>query len=297
MLSPSFQTSLFSKKIKKMPLSPFSLRHKCSDLHLSRRQLNPYSELPSPHILEIKSPRSAALLRFPDETTSISQNKLLKCSLIQKDHKAISKLFSRRAAFSSKKEVFSKIDEIVGKLQPPNQLDFSAHMQEIKLLSSTQEQIVRKLVNDSEEPSRFLSVPQIPAFEEITKQFENRLATPENYRCLGGDFLENFDFQLNVSSPLRKSFREFDKENRSRSVRKCEEASGESTPCTTPLLERKRLLSSSKVENMMLDLSPKQEPIIDFEALLRDLGEDQEITKWNFEEKEEWEAEARDLIG
>lgn len=362
MLSPSFQTSLLSKKIKK-DLPPLPQRRKCSDLLLPRAHFNPQSELPSPNVFpDITSPKSAAIILLRDQEPPIfTKNKLLKCSLVQKDVKEISKLFTRRAA-NSQKEVFGKIDEIVGKLQQPRELDFGTQLQELKHLTSTQEQVVMQLVANSpeykvmelarqiaeskpsfirEDSKRILnfedSIEQDPCKENIPmenmamehmplenmalkpameferrqdshhlnlhREFENienmtptikKKPEPTVNHHFPSEFIENFDFQLNFSSPFKT--RGYDKENCRRDLTlerklwKGKGTPGNSTPCTTPLLERKRLLSSSKVEDMT-DLSPKRDLVVDFEELLKEFNEaEAEAKKWRCEEKEEWDC-------
>jgi len=337
MLSPSFQTSLLSKKIKKDLTAAPSLRRKCSDLLLPRTHFNILSELQSPNPLFqdiITSPRSAAIINFKEDPPQFTQNKLLKCSLVQKDVKEISKLFTRRST-NNQKEVFGKIDEIVGKLKQPMEMDFGMQMKEIKQLSNTQEQIVMQLVQgknvESQEISKIFEEGKTNIlFEEITnakrqfkeqenlieptrKQFQEKieqenLTVPieiepnfetncpqinkmEHTNKFTGEFIENFDFKLNFSSPF-KSPKGFDKENFRRDLTlekkqwKMNRTPGNSTPCTTPLLERKRLLSSAKVEDMT-DMSPKRDLIVDFDELLNELHHENEVKQWRCEEKEE----------
>ena len=367
MLSPSFQTSLLSKKIKKdLPRLP--QRRICSDLLLPRASFNPQSELPSPNVFpDITSPKSAAIIMFRDqEPPNFTKNKLLQCSLVQKDVKEISKLFTRRAT-NSQKEVFGKIDEIVGKLQQPRTLDFGTQLQELKHLTSTQEQVVMQLVANSPDykvmelarqiaeskpsflmqdskrvlnfedsieqdqckenrpmenmPLENMAMEQMPLENmalkptmelerqtnshhlNLHREFENienmtptikKKNEPTINHHFSSEFIENFDFQLNFSSPFKT--RGFDKENfrgdltLERKLWKGKATPGNSTPCTTPLLERKRLLSSAKVEDMT-DLSPKRDLVVDFEELLNEFNEaEAEAKKWRCEEKEEWDC-------
>ena len=334
MSTHSFQTSINSKKIKKEP----QIQRKCSDVLLPRIHFNPVSELPSPALLkELNSPRSAAIVRRfrEDGSPRLTNNKLLNSSLFSKDLSDLSRLFSRKPG--SKAETFERIDEIISKIKHPVNLDFSSQMQQIKQLSETQEQQIEYILEENSNNQIISQVysklkkglnlkedsnytipaevdkgsneqlsneenPKILVFPDQSNNLHTEINEPklnehQNFPC---EFIENFDFQLNFSSPFKtqiKQSKSSNKENKNKglSIEKNNwkngghKTPGTSTPCTTPILERKRLLSSSKIEDMTDMLPEKRDILIDFNELLNGFNNDLEVKQWRFEENEEWE--------
>lgn len=327
MFSPlSFQTSAFSKKIKKENMPNSSFRRKCSDILLPRSNCSLRSEISSPAIRkELPSPRSAAIIRCKDDHHLRSnKNKLLRSLLFLKDAKELDSLFDQKKSSSNQNEKYVKIEEIVSKLEQPNQIDF---LSQIKQLSKTQEEIIDEILEKNPQSKHIQQVYSLlkqnfnleqelearPTKQDLlvnNEQSANEMdenfvksnsfkEQQQNEEHFIGGFIENFDYQLNFSSPFTpqpKVNKDFDKENRL----KCftlENSSwknnfprtpGTSTPCTTPLLERKRLLSSSKIEDMTDFVPEKKDLFGDFNELLKDFNEN-EATQWRFEENEEWE--------
>lgn len=333
----SFQTSYFSKKIRKDTPTHSTTRRKCSDLLLPRSNWALNSEISSPAIMQkelLTSPRSAAIIRFNEDLHSKNtKNKLLKSLLLLKDAKELEELFDQKKTGTNKGDKLQKIEQIVAKLQQPQQRDFLSQIKQIKQLSYTQEEIVQEILNQNPQSKQIQQIYSLmmnklsleeemlednlrnqqnnqneenfEIYSNLNSNFSNVQRDPnissnkpqliQEESHFNGEFIENFDFKLNFSSPFIKKTRSFDKENCLKGLsienncwRNSQKTPGTSTPCTTPLLERKKLLSSTKIEDMTDFIPEKKDLLGDFNELLQEFNEN-ENNQWKFEEIEEWE--------
>lgn len=287
MQSHSFQPSPLSKKIRKNSLSNSSKQpRKNSDLPISR-SFNPMSEF-----------NSSALINLEEfEWRKHQKNKALTSGFALKGLKDLERMLKSKRVFT-KSEALKKIEQIVSNLERPKAFDYGADLQQIKQLIQTQEETIKSIL-DQKQKAYFLTdiYSKLKEKTNFIEETQHNLTTNEETKIndrknldldsFSNGFIENFDFKLNFSTPYKKEVFSFEnKENIIKDYispsQKTQDTLTPLTPCSIPLLEPKRLLSSQKIEDMT-DFSPeKRNLIIDFNR------EDEQL-QWFYEEREEWE--------
>ncbi len=294
--------SFNSKKIKKNATTT-SLKVKFSDSHHHVNHRS--SPLKEPNI-----PSSAFFTRFKSEQyPQFSDRNFLKSSFFSKEIKEFYELITRKPC--SKAENFEKIDEIVNKMKHPECFEFSSQIEQLKQMSHSQEQTIEFMLEQnkdsfsfpkikSEKSSKTINNPDL--IEQNKKEIEEKPSENINFPC---EFIENLDFQINFSpsfkTPIKQKIDLDNKENFRKGFtiengwKYSQTTPGTLTPCNTPLLERKRMLSSSKVEDMTDFLPENKEFTADLNELWNKFGE-VEVKQWRVEDNEEWDFRGVDFM-